>query len=659
MVINANNLVVSEDASRQDASNSTDESGKAPVVLDPEKIFSKDIGSMDLNEKMIHIIQQNTCNFLMNKKTDSKTTDNASAILAQEETIQVLKMNQQCIAQQVLEVKNQFVDTHTYINNKIDEVLKDTQESLREDRNVLLWQLEKKALNEFKKDSQSEVETLQKYAFKIVKEKLNYIEPIDIRAASVPSRPGDKPEHFRMIIKFVSPGDANKFRVRLNAEGTITLRKGMSLMTRDLCSKYKDLARRKNEAEPEGSNFEYRTKFQFSIVKHTKGDPDDIHGILHSLNPSEPYSKLKLRKGMDLIPYPNEEDQMEVPEDNRSVTEVPNGQDLGNVDTAFVPPGTTPADLGEFLATPVGRKRDRDNEADEEAQVDSAMKDPKKFRDNNGDSRPRGRQPYREIPRHGGQPRGNFGHGHGNGGQPRGDFNRGRGHGGLRGGPRGAGSNFGDPFSYRNGSGYRKNNGFFQQRRDGGHFRNGYFRRRNQRYDSSYDNRFEYGYDGYDPYSDYGSSNHIPIGQRSGKPRGRPRGSSNRGRGGSRIDPNSNEGNAESNTSSSSKSSDTVLSQDQQQFAQQVPDSFNSFDSKYIAKMLSAHQKPKLAMKITQQREELDKKGLELQAMEKRNQDLLKRLEELEATGGTGLGSRSTGSSSTSSAMPSSSSSVA
>ena len=40
MVINASNLVVSEDASRQEASNSTEESGKSPVVLDPEKIFS-------------------------------------------------------------------------------------------------------------------------------------------------------------------------------------------------------------------------------------------------------------------------------------------------------------------------------------------------------------------------------------------------------------------------------------------------------------------------------------------------------------------------------------------------------------------------------------------------------------------------------------------
>ena len=129
MVINASNLVVSEDASRQEASNSTEESGKSPVELDPEKIFSKDIASMDLNEKMIHIIQQNTCNFLMNKKTDSKTTDNANAIVAQEETIQVIKMNQQCIAQQVLEIKNQFVDTHTYIDNKIDEILKDTQKS--------------------------------------------------------------------------------------------------------------------------------------------------------------------------------------------------------------------------------------------------------------------------------------------------------------------------------------------------------------------------------------------------------------------------------------------------------------------------------------------------------------------------------------------------
>ena len=200
----------------------------------------------------------------------------------------------------------------------------------------------------------------------------------------------------------------------------------MSLMTRDLCTKYKDLARRKNEAEPEGSNFEYRTKYQFSIIKHTKGDPDDIHGIAHSLNPSEPYSELKLRKGMDLVPYPNEEVGMEVPDEAREVqgatdvgdgNDVQDGQDLGNVETVFNPPGSRPSDgVRETLATPIGRKRDRDVVEEEEAQVDAALRDPKKRRDNNRDIIPRGRPPFRPFPGHGGQPRGGYVQGQGQGG---------------------------------------------------------------------------------------------------------------------------------------------------------------------------------------------------------------------------------------------------
>ena len=622
-------------------------SGQSPgAALDPALIFNKDVATMSINEQIVHIIQQNKCNFIMNNKLDDKVEKNLESIRAQEETIQVLKMNQQCIAQHVMEIKNQFVNTHTYIDNKVDEILKDTQESLREDRNVLLWQLEKKELNAFKKDSSSDAETVEKFAFKIVKEKLPYIEPIDIRAVTVPARPGDKPEHFRMIIKFVSPGDANKFRVRLNADGTITLRKGMSLMTRNLCTKYKDLARMKNEAEPEGSNFEYRTKYQFSIVRHTKGNPDDIHGIAHSLNPSDPYSKIKLRKGMDLVPFPgSEEVPMEASESEVAiVAEVPgnqDAQDLGAVETPFHPPGESNA-IGDSLATPVGRKRGRSVDDDEEFRNDSATKNQKKHRDNSREIIPRGGR-HGPPPRFQGPP------------PPSGGFRS-----NFRGGN--DDYDFDNHHSYRNGNSYRRNNGHFrdQRRRDNHNFNGGFFRDSRNNYRGGFpgghhQNWRRPGFDsGYDYDQGY-SSNYYPIGQRrgNGKTRGRPRGSSKRGRGAnSNIDSNSNANSnanlgsapqsSASNTSSSSKSSDTILSQDQINLADSVPVNFDSFDGKYISRFLQSHKKPHLAMKITQQKEELLKKGQALQDMERRNLDLQRRLQELEAgTGSSGSSSSS------------------
>ena len=577
----------------------------------------------------------------MNNKLDGKVEKNLESIRAQEETIQVLKMNQQCIAQHVMEIKNQFVNTHTYIDNKVDEILKDTQESLREDKNVLLWQLEKKELNAFKKDSSSDAETVEKYAFKIVKEKLPYIEPIDIRAVSVPSRPGDKPEHFRMIIKFVSPGDANKFRVRLNADGTITLRKGMSLMTRNLCTKYKDLARMKNEAEPAESNFEYRTKYQFSIIRHTKGDPDDIHGIAHSLNPSDPYSKIKLRKGMDLVPFPGgEEVPMEASESEVAiVAEVPgnqDAQDLGSVETPFHPPGESNA-IGDSLATPVGRKRGREADDGEDFQNDSTSKNQKKHRDNSREIIPRG------------------GH-HGPPSRPQGPPPP---YGGFRPNFRGGSNDFDNHHSYRNGNSYKRNNGYFrdQRRRENYNFNGGFFRDSRNGYRGGYPGGHHQNWrrpvfdSGYDYDQEFSSSNYYPIGQRrgNGKPRGRPRGSSKGGRGAHMdVDPNSNvnHGSAPqssaSNTSSSSKSSDTILSQDQINLADSVPVNFDSFDGKYISRFLQSHKKPHLAMKITQQQEELHKKGQALEDMERRNLDLQRRLQELEAgTGSSGSASSS------------------
>ena len=644
------NRVSSMESAKETTSNASEESPVAVPDPDPVQIFNKDVSSWDLNDQVLHIIEQNRCNFFMNGRLDKKVEDNTEILQTQGETIQVLKLNQQCISQQVMEIKNQFASTHTYIDNKIDEILKDTQESLREDRNVLLWQLDKKELSSFKKDSANEAEMIHKYAFSIVKEKLSYIEPIDLRAAIVPPRPGDKSEHFRMIIKFVSPGDANKFRVRLIADGTITARKGMSLMTRGLCTKYKELARRKNEAEPSDSNFEYRTKYQFSIVKHTKGNPDEIHGIAHSLNPSDPYSKLKLRPGMDLIPYPDENIPMETAganvtngtpaqvAQNVSIPLEQSGQDMGSVETTFLPPGEDPSNaIRESVATPVGRKRGRDEEEGNHEEISANSN--KRYRDNSREVLPKDKPWFR--------PRGGF----------RSNF-------------RGGMNEFGN--SYRNGNSYRRNNGYSHVNRRGPFQNNGHFRGRQNGYQNSYQNGYQNGYhqggyqqsrrgQGFDSGYDYDydqdhfSANHIPIGQNrgNGRGRGRPKGPSKRGRGAqsNNVDANSNSnsGSSSSNvpsntstTSSSSKSSESILSQDQRDLAESVPVTFDSFDGKYISKFLQSHKKPQLAMKITQQQEELLKKAQELEKMERQNQELQNKLKLLE----TGPSGSSTSSSS-------------
>ena len=234
---------------------------------------------------------------------ENRQTAAEKAIKHQSEVIAALKVNNHIIWQQSTELAAQVHRTHTYVENKTDEILKDTQETLREARNVVLWQLRLADLEEFA-ENDDENETIFNYALAMVKKRLPYIEPIDIKAKKVPSRDGDSPEEFRMMISFLSAGDANKFKARLNNEGYITCRNGMSKMVRSLCSKYKVLAERlnKNEQDP---NLEYRTKYQFSIACHTKGNPDDIKSINSAINPSSKYKDPIIRE-VGLHPYPSE-----------------------------------------------------------------------------------------------------------------------------------------------------------------------------------------------------------------------------------------------------------------------------------------------------------------------------------------------------------------
>ena len=508
--------------------------GQPVNLVDPKLLFSKDIMSMSFNEQMVHIIQQNNWNFHMNSKLDAKVEDNLEAIAEQKEQIEVLRLNQQCMAQQLLECKNQFTRTHTFIENKADEILKDTQEALREDRNVFLWELDREVLDSYT-EAKDEADSVNLFAFDMVSSKLKNIEPIDIRAVKLPEREGDKDEHFRMKIIFACAGDANKFRLRMNNDGMITLRRGMSMMTRTLCSKYKELAKKKNEMEPSDSNFEYRTKYQFSIVRHTKGNPDEIHGIAHSLNPSEPYSEIKLRPGMDLVPFPNKKGEgppkpplpSPVEPSGDVFDDVMDAQDMGDIDTPFHPPNGAGMELRESLSTPSApaRKRGRDEDP---SQDDQAMVDPKKHRDNNRAFQPRGQPPNF---------RGHYQRGNPNGG---GFFRKSGFHGqnGGRGIHRG-GVNDGmyTSQSYRRGDSYRRNNGY-QHHHD---------RNRNGRGYGGQQWRPGSGkFKGYLRYHDYDygqdfSSNYVPIGDiRRGNGPGRPRGSRARGSStntGSRVDP--------------------------------------------------------------------------------------------------------------------------
>ena len=283
-----------------------------PPLNDSEKLDLL-ISLFNKNKSSQAALEQKVVN---NEKRQSATE---KALKHQSEVIAALKVNSHIIWQQSTELAAQVHRTHTFVENKTDEILKDTQETLREARNVVLWQLKLADLEEFA-ENDDENETIFNYALAMVKKRLPYIEPIDIKAKKTPSRDGDSPEDFRMMISFLSAGDANKFKARLNNEGYITCRNGMSKMVRSLCSKYKVLAERLN-ANEQDPNIEYRTKYQFSIACHTKGNPDDIKSVNSSINPSSKYKEPNIRE-VALHPYPRENVEEEVHGDEmRDVSE--------------------------------------------------------------------------------------------------------------------------------------------------------------------------------------------------------------------------------------------------------------------------------------------------------------------------------------------------
>ena len=281
----------------------------APVPVRPE--------DLNRDEKIDYLIRLVESNTEVNQSLKATVATNEKNIRSIEraatlsnEVIDVLKINNQIIWQQSEELAQQILRTHRFVENKADEILKDTQETLREERNLVIWDLKLEVLEEFRENDQEEEGSLiQKLAFTWVNKHLSWVEPIDVKAKKLPNHDGDDPATFRMMITFSGSDDANKFKIRLNNEGHLTVRKGMSKLTRRLCTKYKVLADtlNKNETDP---NVEYRTKYQFSLLCHAKGKPDEIISLDSALNPSEPYRLPKLRE-VELLKYPSNKSEGE------------------------------------------------------------------------------------------------------------------------------------------------------------------------------------------------------------------------------------------------------------------------------------------------------------------------------------------------------------
>ena len=236
------------------------------------------------------------------KELKTKTTGNDKALANLKLVTETLKINSQITWQQTSELANQVFNTHTFVENKTDEITKDVQETLREQRNLVLWELKLDKLEEFREGDEPDAEVVSKFAFEMVNSRLKYIEAMDLKSKRIQDRDGDNPGDFRMMISFTCAGDANKMKIRLNNEGFITCRLGMSKMTRKLCTKYKVLADTMNK-ENNDPGIEYRTKYQFSIAGCEPGNPDNILSLDSSMNPSEPYRKPKLRVA-ELVEYP-------------------------------------------------------------------------------------------------------------------------------------------------------------------------------------------------------------------------------------------------------------------------------------------------------------------------------------------------------------------
>ena len=311
-------------------SNNAEPKGGPGGATDP---FSIDVNGLDkdqmalLNQQKLDSLNTNIRDLVdIHKRTEKKIAQNKS-------DLGVIKANQRIIFQDVNELKRQVDRTHKFVKNKHDEQIRDTLEAFREDRNIVVWGLKRTELIPYRRSSEDEKEVYRQYAFDKVKGFLPWVEEIDIRGSVMNNQPEDNPGDFRILIKFTCSGDAEKFRVRMVATGHIFIRKGMSKLTRTLCGETKQLAKYLSEKEDPSTGLEYSTKYQFSIIQHTKGNKDDVKKIMSSINRSKDWETPKIRNTI-LLPFKDVESaegDEDADSEARSETMEHSGQDYGRV----------------------------------------------------------------------------------------------------------------------------------------------------------------------------------------------------------------------------------------------------------------------------------------------------------------------------------------
>ena len=361
--------------------------GDLTVNEDNEVFFSQDTDGMQDGDKLTLILKQGKACWNELKEAKISTLVNTRDVSKLNKDIDVLKNNQRIITQELANTKQQVIRSHKFMNNKFDELIKDTHEALREMCNIVLWALPWAKLQEYLdpnivNETEREKRAISELAFAMVKEKLKYIEEIDLKAAKLPNKPNDEAGTFRMIIKFAGQDDANKFRLRMVASGVTTLRQGLSKLTRDLCTRTIKLAEHMNKQEPEESEVFYKARYKFSIATHTKSDPDVVHTVESDINPSAKYAGCHLTKGVITHAFDKHQEENGQPlESNEPQTD--SGADME----------ITEESRGTSTDTSTTSKRSRpDDSSDDEVQLLS-----KKIRDESyrGNGKPH-RKPFRK-----------------------------------------------------------------------------------------------------------------------------------------------------------------------------------------------------------------------------------------------------------------------
>ena len=191
--------------------------------------------------------------------------------------VDTLKVNQVMSVNAISDLSKEIDRLHELVKRKQKELVRDVENMFKEKHNIVLWDRQEKTLKHFGKSP----ENVQKYALSIIKTHLPDILICDFKAKKLPNKDNkEDPDKFRLMIRFNSIGDAEKFRGRIIAAGDVKCRQGMSPLMRQQAAEVYEKAERMNKLAPKDSPFLYRAVFQTKIGVFKRDDPTHLTDIM-------------------------------------------------------------------------------------------------------------------------------------------------------------------------------------------------------------------------------------------------------------------------------------------------------------------------------------------------------------------------------------------